>query len=243
MPPLNAMDCLLKIHNGGHADTPISKLNNTRFLVDILSSSLQIQIVPKLKIRCCPIEKKKISNPSSKTSNHRYWRLLNWEREGASPLGNLLSESQNLRHGIAGNLCLEVLELVSLLWKFGLLALADLNCLVNVSCNTLEVGFTQSTAGHSGSANADTAWGEGGLVTRDGVLVACNVDLFKDGLNSGTIKGKWTQVKEDHVAVGSVGYELMIELLEFLFECLGILDDLFLVLLEFWSCGLLESNC
>src|SRR5699024_2464586 len=147
-------------------------------------------------------------------------------------LGNLLAEGEDLRDGIGGNLGLEVLELVSRLGELSLDALADFDGLVDVLSNTLELFLTHATSGHGGGTNSDTAGGEGRLVTGDGVLVAGNVDLLENSLNTGTIQGLVTEVNKDHVAVSAVSNELVAQLLRLGLERLGVLDNLLLVLLE-----------
>lgn len=167
---------------------------------------------------------------------------LNGQREGAGPLGNLLAESQNLGDAVIGDLGLEVLELVGLLGKLTLDLLAESDGLVDVAGNALEVVLTHTTGRHGGGTDTDTARSESGLVTGDGVLVAGNVDLLENGLDTGTVKGLGAEVNEDHVAVGTVGDELVTEGLELVLEGLGVLDDLGLVLLELRGVNLLEGN-
>lgn len=168
--------------------------------------------------------------------------LLNWKRESAGPSSNLLTQAQNLRNRLAGSLGLEILELVSLLGQTSLDALADLDGLVNVSDNTLEVLLSETAGGHGGRTNTDTTGAESRFVTRHGVLVARNVDLFQDGFDAGTVNAVGAQVDEDHVAVGAVGDELVSVFLEGDLESLCVLDGLFLVLTEFGRGGLLERN-
>lgn len=84
-----------------------------------------------------------------KTSVHRtFYRCeenLNWQREAASPLANLLSQVNNLLDTIIGNLGLEVLELVSLLWQFALDLLAKFNAGHDISSHSLEVVLAEAT--------------------------------------------------------------------------------------------------
>lgn len=167
---------------------------------------------------------------------------LNGEREGAGPLSNLLAESKDLRNAVISNLGLEVLELVGLLGKLALDLRAEGDGLVNVAGNALEVLGAHTTGRHGGGTNADTARSEGRLVTGDGVLVAGNVDLLENGLNTSTIEVVGAEVDEDHVAVSAVRDELVAKNLELLLESLGVLDDLLLVLLELRGVDLLESN-
>lgn len=167
---------------------------------------------------------------------------LDGQGVGAGPVGNLLAESQDLRDSVRGNLGLEVLELVGLFGKLALDLLAEGDGLVNVAGNALEVLLAHATAGHSRRTDTDTAGGQRRLVTGDGVLVAGNVDLLQNGLNTGTIKALGAQVQEDHVAVSAVRDELVTESLELVLKSLGVLDNLLLVLLELGSVGLLQSN-
>jgi len=174
--------------------------------------------------------------------NHQCQLNLNGQREGAGPLGNLLAESEDLRNSLGGNLGLEVLELVGLLGELSLDALADLDGLVNVLSNALEFFLAHATGGHGGGANTDTAGGEGGLVTGDGVLVAGNVDLLQNSLNTGTVQGLLTEVNKDHVAVSTISNELVAQVPGLVLERLGVLDNLLLVLLELRAGSLLEGN-
>jgi hypothetical protein len=167
---------------------------------------------------------------------------LNREREATSPGSNLLFHLIDLGNLTTSNLSLEVLKLVIALGQCTLHLLADLDALVNVRRDSLEVFLAETTAGHGWSTDTDTAWGESGLITWDGVLVASNVDLLQNGLNTGTIKCLRSKVKEDHVGISSVGNELVAELLELNLECFGILNNLLLILLEFRCSGLLQSN-
>lgn len=167
---------------------------------------------------------------------------LNGEREGGSPGGNLLAQLQDVRDGLGGNLGLEVLELVGLLGERTLNILADLDGLVDVVSDALEVLLTHTTGGHGRSTDTDTTGGKGRLVTRDGVLVASNVDLLQDSLNTSTVQLLSTEVDQDHVAVSAVRDELVAQLLELVLQSLGVVQDLLLVLLELGSVNLLESN-
>lgn len=167
---------------------------------------------------------------------------LDGQRVGAGPSSNLLAKLQNLRNGVGGNLGLEVLELVGLLGELALDLLAEVDGLVDVAGNALEVVLGHTTGGHGRSTDTDTAGGEGRLVTGDGVLVAGNVDLLKDGLDTGTVEALGAQVEEDHVAVSTVRDELVAESLELVLNGLGVLDDLLLVLLELRGVNLLQGN-
>lgn len=167
---------------------------------------------------------------------------LNRKREAASPRGNLLLEIVDLGDLARGNLGLEVLELVGGLGQGSLSLDADLDGLVNVLGNTLKVLLSEATAGHGRSTNADTARGQGALVSGNGVLVASNVDLLENGLNTGTVEAELTKVEEDHVAVSSISNKLVAELLELDLESLGVGDDLLLVGLELRGLSLLEGN-
>ena len=167
---------------------------------------------------------------------------LNGEREGARPLRNLLAESSKLLDLAAGSLGLEVLELVGLLGEGVLDLTGSLDSLRDVSGNALKLLLTETTAGHGGGTNADTVRGQGTLVTRDGVLVAGNVDLLENGLDTGAVELVFAEVEEDHVGVGAVGNELVAEGLERFLELFGVGNNLLLVSLEVRSGSLLEGN-
>ena len=167
---------------------------------------------------------------------------LDREREGVAPGGNLLSVVVDLLDLAAGNTGLEVLELVGLLGEGSLLLLADLDGLVNVLGDTLELLLTETTRSHGGGTDTDTARGKGGLVAGDGVLVAGNVDLLKDGLNTGTVEVVLEKVNKDHVAVSAVRDELVAEALEGVLQGLGVGDNLLLVGLEVGAGSLLQGN-
>lgn len=167
---------------------------------------------------------------------------LDGEGEGAGPLSDLLAEAEDLRDGLGGNLSLEVLELVGLLGKLALDLLAEVDGLVDVAGNALEVLLTHTTGGHGGGTDTDTAGGQSRLVTGDGVLVASNVDLLEDSLDTSTVQALVAEVDKDHVAVSAVRDELVTESLELLLEGLGVLDDLLLVLLELGGINLLKGN-
>lgn len=167
---------------------------------------------------------------------------LNGEREGTTPGSNLLPVVVDFLDFTAGNASLEVLELVGLLGESSLLLLADLDSLVNVLADALELLLTEATRSHGRGTDTDTARGEGGLVTGDGVLVAGNVDLLKHSLNTGTVKVVLAEVNEDHVAVSTVRDELVAEGLEGVLKGLGVGDDLLLVSLEVRAGGLLQGN-
>lgn len=167
---------------------------------------------------------------------------LDGQREGGSPLADLLAEVLDLRDGIRGNLGLEVLELVGLLGQLALDLLGEVDGLVDVASHALEVLLAQTTAGHGRGTDTETARGQSGLVTGDGVLVACDVDLLKNSLDTSTIQTLGAEVQQDHVAVGTVGDELVAESLELELHGLGVLDNLLLVLAELRSGGLLEGH-
>lgn len=167
---------------------------------------------------------------------------LNGEREGRGPVGNLLAELVDAGHLARGNLGLEVLELVGLLGESSLDLLAQLDGLVNVLGDALKLLSAETTAGHGRGTDADTVGGQGALVAGDGVLVAGNVDLLKDGLDTGAVEAVLAEVEEDHVAVRAVGDEGVVESLEGVLESLGVGDDLLLVGLELGGLGLLEGN-
>lgn len=167
---------------------------------------------------------------------------LNGEREGASPSSNLLLELVDLGDLAASNLGLEVLESVGTLGKRSLSLNADLDGLVNVLDDALKVLLSEATAGHGRGTNTDTARSQSALVSGNGVLVAGNVDLLEDSLNTGTIEVELTKIKEDHVAVSAVSNELVAELLELDLERLGVGDNLLLVCLELRGLSLLKGN-
>jgi hypothetical protein len=183
-------------------------------------------------------------------SNHVYCILdagiqtpaLNGKREVVAPRGNLLLEVVNLLDLAAGDASLEVLELVGLLGEGSLLLLTDLDGLIDVLADTLELLLSETTRSHGGGTNTDTARGESRLVTGDGVLVASNVDLLKDGLNTGTIQAVLAKVDEDHVAVSAVRHELVAESLESVLQGLGVGNNLLLVGLEVRAGSLLQGN-
>lgn len=166
---------------------------------------------------------------------------LDGEGEGRGPLGNLLLQSLELRN-TSYNLGLEVLELVGLLGKRILDLAGVANALIHESSDSLEVFLSESTGGSSGGANADSTGSEGRLVAGDGVLVAGHVDSLKNGLNASTIEVAIAKVKENHVRVGAIGNELVVESLKLGFKRLSVLDNLLLVKLELRSHGLLEGN-
>lgn len=159
-----------------------------------------------------------------------------------APGRDLLLQVVDLLHLARGNLGAEVLELVGLLGQSTLYLLADLDTLVNVLSDTLEVLGTKTTRSHGGCTNADTTRGKGGLVTGDTVLVASNVDVLEDGLNTSTIQSLRSKINQDHVRVSAVRDKLVTKLLELVLDSLGVLNDLPLVSLEFWGGSLLESN-
>jgi hypothetical protein len=167
---------------------------------------------------------------------------LDGKRESVAPRGNLLLKVVNLLDLAAGDASLEVLELVGLLGESSLLLLADLDGLINVLADTLELLLAEATRSHSGGTNTNTARGESRLVTRDRVLVASNVDLLKNGLNTGTVQVVLAKVDEDHVTVSAVRDELVAESLESVLESLGVGNNLLLVGLEVRAGSLLQSN-
>lgn len=167
---------------------------------------------------------------------------LDGEREAAGPSSNLLLEVGNLVDSAAGNLGLEVLELVSLLGKLALDLEAQLDAGVDVVGNLLEVLLASATGRHGRGTDTETHGGKSGLVTGSSVLIAGDVDLLEDGLDAGAVEGEGLQVEENHVVVRAVGDELVAEALEGNFEGLCVLDDLLLVELEVLGLGLLEGN-
>ena len=167
---------------------------------------------------------------------------LDGEREGDGPGSDLLLEAVDLFNLTGGNLGLEVLELVGLLREVGLDLLAQLDDGVDVVGNLLELLLAETTRGHGRGTDADTHGGKGGLVTGGGVLVAGNVDLLEDSLDTGTVKIPLLEVDQDHVVVGTVSDELESKLLEGVLKLLGVLDDLLLIQLEVLSLSLLQGD-
>ena len=167
---------------------------------------------------------------------------LDGEREGDGPRGNFLLEVADLLDLARGDLGLEVLEFVGLLRQIGLDLLAQLDHSVDVVGDLLEVLLAETTRGHGRGTNTDTHGSKGGLVTGSGVLVARNVDLLKDGLDTSTVEVPLLQVDQNHVVVGTVSDELEFELLEGGLKLLGVLDDLLLVQLKVLRLSLLEGN-
>ena len=167
---------------------------------------------------------------------------LNRQRERASPLRDLLPQVIDLLNLTAGDLGLEVLQLVGLLGKRLLHLLGDLNGLVDVAGDALEVLLAETARAHGRCTESDTAGRKGRLVAWDGILVACDVHLLRDGLDAGAVQRLCTEVQQDHVAVRAVGDELIAEFLELFFQRLGVLDDLLLVESELGGLGLLQGN-
>lgn len=167
---------------------------------------------------------------------------LNGEGESTGPSSDFLAELVDARNLAAGNLGLEVLELVGFLGKSSLDLLADLDALIDVFGDTLKVLLAETTAAHGRGTNADAAWGESALVSRNGVLVAGNVDLLKNSLDTGTVQAELTEVKENHVAISAISNQLVAKRLECVFQSLGVGYDLLLVGLELGGLSLLESN-
>lgn len=132
--------------------------------------------------------------------------------------------------------------LVRLLRELTLDLLGELDEGVKVLRNTLEFLLSEAAGGHRGGADADTRWGESRDVTGGGVLVAGDVDGLQDSLETGAIKSDGLQVKENHVAVGTTRDEIITHALEFVFEGLGVCDDLLLVEFILGGEGLLEGN-
>lgn len=167
---------------------------------------------------------------------------LNGKGEGAGPGSDLLAELVDAGNLAAGDPGLEILEPVGLLGKRSLDVLADLDALINVLGNTLKVLLAEATAAHGRGTNTDTARGKSALVSRNGVLVASNVDLLKDSLNTSTIQAVLAEIDKNHVAVSAVRNHLVTKSLEGVLKSLGVGNDLLLVSLELGSGGLLEGN-
>ena len=169
-------------------------------------------------------------------------KYLNREREGAGPLSDLLAQSQNLRHGLRGDLSLEVLELVGLLGEFGLDSLADVDRLIDIAGNTLEVLLAHTTGSHGRGTDTNTVGSKSRLVTRDRVLVASNVNLFQDSLETSTVQSLRSEIQENHVAISAVSNELVAKTFELVLDSLGVLDNLLLVCLELGGIYLLKGD-
>lgn len=167
---------------------------------------------------------------------------LNRQREGLTPAGNLLLQVVDLLNLATGDLGLEVLELVGLLGQRTLDLLANLDGLINVGSHTLKVSNTEATGSHGRGADTDSARGQGRLVAGDRVLVASNVDLLQDSLDTSTVKADRPQVDEDHVRVSSIRDKLVAQGLELILQGLGVVDDLLLVGLEVGGVGLLQGD-
>jgi len=114
-------------------------------------------------------------------------QCLHRQREGASPIGNLLSQLEDLGHAVVGDLGLEVLELVGVLGQLGLDLLAEVDALYDVPGHSLEVVLAEATRGHGRGTDSDTAGGQSALVAGDGVLVAGDVDLLEHGFDTRTV--------------------------------------------------------
>jgi hypothetical protein len=169
-------------------------------------------------------------------------RNLDGKGESDSPSRNFLLEVVDLLYLARSNPALEVLKLVVLLGQLTLDLLAQLDASIDVVGNPLEVLLTQTARGHGWSANTDTHWCEGGLVTRCGVLVASDVDLLEHGFDTRTVQSEGLEVDKDHVVVSTVGDEVVVLAFERYLKCLGVLDDLLLVELEVLGLSLLERN-
>lgn len=102
--------------------------------------------------------------------------------------------------------------------------------------------LAKATRGHGRGTKTDTVGGEGGLVTRGGVLVGSNVGSLENNVDASTVNLLGAEIHEDHVAVGAVRDELVSETLELPLEGLGVGSNKLLVFLVLGSHGLLESN-
>lgn len=167
---------------------------------------------------------------------------LNGEREARRPLGDLLLELVDAGNLAAGNLDLEVLELVGLLGESGLDLLAELDALVNVVGDALKVGLAEATRSHGRGTNTETTGSKGALVAGNSVFVAGDVDLLKESLNTGTVEAEGAEVEENHVRIGTARDESVAESLELVLKSLSVRDDLLLVGLELGVSSLLEGN-
>lgn len=133
------------------------------------------------------------------TSETRQRTSLDGKRERRSPSGDLLAQLRDLLNLTGGNLRLEVLQLVRFLGQALLHILAELDGLLDVSRNATEVLLAETAGGHGRSTDTDTARRQGRLVAGNRVLVAGDVDLFEDGLNTGAVEGVCAEIQEDHV--------------------------------------------
>ena len=167
---------------------------------------------------------------------------LNGKRKLDGVLGNLLLELVDLGDLSAGDLGLKVLQSVGLLWKAGLHILANLNRLVNVLGNLLEVLLSETTRGHGGSTDTDTVGSKSRLVARNSVLVAGNVDLLKNSLNTSAIELVLAEIEQDHVRISTISHHLLAESLECVLEGLGVRGNLLLVGLELGCGSLLQGH-
>jgi hypothetical protein len=113
----------------------------------------------------------------------------------------------------------------------------------NVVRDFLEVLLAKTTRSHGWSTNTQTRWVDGRLVTGNRILVACNVDFLKESLNAGTVSLLRAQIEKNHMRVSAIGNKSVAKLLELGFESFRILDDALLVLSEFRSGCLLQSDC
>jgi len=179
---------------------------------------------------------------AKQTSNARMISYLNRKRESAGPLGHLLLEAVDLLIITSGDLGLEVLELVCLFRKRTLDLLDDADASVEVVSDALEVSLAHSARSHSGGTNTDTHRRESRLISWGGVLVASDVDLLENGLESGAIDAVRLEVKENHMVVSSASDQGVPELGELLFHGFGVLDDLLLIFLEVVALSLFQSN-
>lgn len=167
---------------------------------------------------------------------------LNRQREGAGPSRDFFAKLNDASDLTARNLGLEVLQLVGFLREGTLNVLADLDTLVNVLGNALKVTLAETTARHGWCTDTDTAGGQSALVTGNRVLVASNVDLLKNSLKTSTVQAVLAKVNKHHVAVSSVGDELVTKSFESLLQSLCIGYNFLLIRLKFRCLSLLQGN-
>ncbi|KAH3660301.1 hypothetical protein OGAPHI_006887 [Ogataea philodendri] len=140
------------------------------------------------------------------TGIYKDYKTKQWEL--ASPVGDLLLESSDLWQ-LGDDLGLEVLQFVGLDWQTGLDLLGDLDGSVNVINNLDKVLLRKTSGGHCRSSNSNTSWNKSRLVTWNGVLVQCNIDLLANSFNTSTIDSLVSEVDQHHVRVGTVRNKLV----------------------------------
>lgn len=76
--------------------------------------------------------------------------------------------------------------------------------------NGLHLGLLHAARGQSVGADADSTWSGGRLVSRDRVLVECDVSQVADLLNLGTGQAKRAQIPKDKVVLGPIGLQFVV---------------------------------